>query len=859
MDKSNVESFINQEKQKLYDIQTGLTVEQQILYNGQIREILMLLDILKNQKLNPTFVKKIENKIKEATKALDNSTKQENINRAKNYSVLSNVKSNIKNVSGEVRQKAQMVKASALAHDNDFDVAQDYLDQMEIPFKIDKELSNKESLVLSNPEGDVKVAYRGTKWNNLDDVKTNFSIITGTEEGGAQYNQAMGQINKIKTKYGKLPSELIGFSKGSALGMNMGEKFGIDTTNFNPFLGRKLINDVGNSKNTIYRTATDLPSIGIGLKNSNPNYDIKVIDAVKGTPNPVKAHSIDNFINSANVQLNDHELSKAFKKLATAGAKHGEAQLIADMASFIEGSKPIKVSADLYNTKAKLATLDPNHPNLGHNTRASGLYEIGEQIDQPMLGGAGDDALFGPTAVPLVEDAPPEPDEFLKSLQERMDKLQEDTEPTPRPLPKTPSKDPLGDEIRARERNIFLDENVTIPKTPPESVARKDPLGDEIRRQEKIIGLFDEPINRPLPQIPTTNRPLPQIPTTNRPLPKTPSKSAKQLRKEALGIFYEMGDEPDFKPEEMEVYDGLLDRNNTKTFTDFIHQFNSEKGVDTVIDPTTGKPKLNSSRMHNTSRWKRMWDEATDGDFTEEEIAHFNKYNDEESEDFYLSDAERKKLYNATPDERFQIVKDYEQNTLDTQKQVDDMTSIPNEDGSEARSISNEFSKSAKNFSQNLLIGTAAQFTADQALNFVDPDQNIPKDARLGIGGSLGGALGEAGILRLGGAAITGSALLPAAIGGGVGNIVGSEVSDLVKKVGGTELEQDVAGAATGVGTAVYTTAVATSLLGAEEGASLGSIFMPGAGTLIGAGVGGLIGLGAYSAAKGWKKFKSLF
>ncbi len=229
------------------------------------------------------------------------------------------------------------------------------------------------------------------------------------------------------------------------------------------------------------------------------------------------------------------------------------------------------------------------------------------------------------------------------------------------------------------------------------------------------------------------------------------------------------------------------------------------------------------------------------------------------SEDFYLSDSERKKLYDATPDERYEMVKDYEQNALDTQQQVDDLTSVPNEDGTEARSITNEFSKSAKNFSQNLLIGAAAQWTADKALNFVDPDHEIPKDARLGIGGSAGGALGEAAILRLGGTAITGAALLPAAAGGAVGNIVGSEVSDLVKKAGGTELEQDVAGASTGVGTAVYATGVATALLGAEEGATLGSIFAPGAGTLIGFGVGGLIGLAGYGAAKGFKAFKSLF
>ena len=39
MDKSNTIRFINNEKQKLYDIQTGLTTQQQVEYNPQIREI----------------------------------------------------------------------------------------------------------------------------------------------------------------------------------------------------------------------------------------------------------------------------------------------------------------------------------------------------------------------------------------------------------------------------------------------------------------------------------------------------------------------------------------------------------------------------------------------------------------------------------------------------------------------------------------------------------------------------------------------------------------------------------------------------------------------------------------------------
>ena len=906
MDKSNVIAFINNEKQKLYDIQTGLTTQQQIQYNPQIREILMLLDILKNQKLNPSVVKQIKDKIKDATKFLENSTKQQNINRAKNYSVLSNVKSNIDSVPVAVRQKAQMAKASGIAHDKEsFTDAQDYLDQMEVPYKIDQELSNEDSLVLvGENNGDIKVAYRGTKWRNLEDIKGNASIAVGADEGSPQYNKALDQINKVKNKYKVLPDELVGFSKGSAIGLRMGEKFGIDTTNFNPFLGKGLINAIGNSKNTIYRTATDFPSMGIALKGANPNYDIKVIDAVKPSISPMKAHSLDNFIDSTNVRLSGDELPDASRKVVLSASKHGEAQLISDMASYIEDSKPIKVSKDLYNTGKKLSTLDPANPHLGHNVKEPGIYTVGEQVtrsspfEKPKIMLGGGEGIDGPVSVPLVEGAPEPPSE-LDLLQERFNRIAQDSteeerqqaqdlldRPLPelptktRQLPQTPSKDPLGDQIRAAERNMFLDENVTIPRMPKKTVSfadqqpRKDPIGDEIRAREKNMFLDSSSTTRELdaqldditaftkdifkegkikPTKGSIQRPLPKIP--QRKLPETPS---------AVDDDLQLGTDADkFSPDEMEVYDGLVDKNNPDaSFTEFIHKFNSEKGVDTVVD-NTGKIKLNSARMHNGSRYKKMWDEMTDGDFTQDELDHFDKFDNYGDDQFNLSEAERKKLYDATPEEREQIVKDYEQDTLDAQKQFDTLTGVPSEDGSELRGINNEFHIGAKNFSTNLGVGLLAQTAADKIVDFADPDHEIPEDPRLGISGALGGGLGEAAILRLGGTAITGGALLPAAVGGAVGNIVGSETAKLVKKVGGTELEQDIAGGATGVGSAVYTTgalvALGSALTGAEEGASIGSILLPGAGTLIGLGVGGLLGLGAYGLSKGIGALKSLF
>ena len=923
MDKSNTIRFINNEKQKLYDIQTGLTTQQQVEYNPQIREILMLLDILKNQKLNPSVIKQIKDKIKEATAQMQKSTKQENINRAKNYSVLSNVKSNIDSVPVEVRQKAQMSKASGIAHDSEnFTDAQDYLDQMEVPYKIDQQLSNQDSLVLVGDEtGDIKVAYRGTKYKNLEDIKGNASIAYGSDEGSPQYNRAMEQINKIKTKYKVLPDELVGFSKGSAIGMRMGEKFGIDTTNFNPFLGRGLINSIGNSKNTIYRTATDFASMGVALKGSNPNYDIKVIDAVKDSISPLKAHSLDNFIDSKNVRYNSDEMLKAAAKVHQISSKHAEAETIADMASYIENSKPIKVSKDLYNTRAKIATLDPANPHLGHNVKAPGIYKVGEQVERssvfekPIMMGEGSG---GVVSVPLVEGAPPPPSQ-LDLLEERYNRLQVSTEedkktaqdlldrPLPeaptktRPLPQTPSKDPLGDEIRAREKNIFLDENVTIPRMPKKTVRfadqqpriSKDPLGDEIRAAEKNIFLdttsttpeldaqLDDitaftkdifkdgkikatkgVIQRPLPKPPP--RKLPETPTQST---ETPTQST-ETTKPKFSLFDEdlqLGTGADkFSPDEMEVYDGLVDKNNPDAnFTEFIHKFNSQKGVDTIVDSATGKVKLNSARMHKGSIHKKMWEEMTDGDFTQQEKDHFDNTDDYGDYEFNLSEDERKKLYDAAPEEREEIIKDYEQDSLDAQKQFDTLSGVDSEDGSEMRGINNEYGIAAKNFATNLGVGLVAQYAADKAVDFVDPDHEIPEDPRLGISGALGGVAGEATILKLGGSLLTGTALLPAAVGGAVGNIVGSETASLVKKAGGTELEQDIAGGATGVGSAVYATGVVgagiAALTGAEEGATIGSIFLPGVGTAIGLGVGSILGLAAYGISKGIGKLTSLF
>ena len=64
-------------------------------------------------------------------------------------------------------------------------------------------------------------------------------IAAGVEEHHPQFHNAEEQLNLVTEQYGA-PRELLGYSLGGNKAMTMGNKFGIETTTFNPFLGKKL-------------------------------------------------------------------------------------------------------------------------------------------------------------------------------------------------------------------------------------------------------------------------------------------------------------------------------------------------------------------------------------------------------------------------------------------------------------------------------------------------------------------------------------------------------------------------------------------------------------------------------------------
>jgi hypothetical protein len=137
-----------------------------------------------------------------------------------------------------VREKAIMLRASTeLKKTSSTSAAQDIIDRHSPlrGWRVDTELSNSSSLVLSKG-GNVKIAYRGTEGLNASDWHHNARTAVGTEAGSPQMKQAIAQFDSVRAKYGRAPSELLGYSRGGNLAMTLGDLRNVKTTTFNPFV-----------------------------------------------------------------------------------------------------------------------------------------------------------------------------------------------------------------------------------------------------------------------------------------------------------------------------------------------------------------------------------------------------------------------------------------------------------------------------------------------------------------------------------------------------------------------------------------------------------------------------------------------
>ena len=194
--------------------------------------------------------------------------------------------------------KSRLAKASRIANEQDFKAAQKYLNENQLDFAIDTELSTRESLVLYN-ENEVKIVYRGTKPTNAKDLATDFLIWQGHEERSPQFKAAKEQIKQARSRYGQI-DELLGYSLGGNKAVSMGNLHNIPSTTFNPFLGKSLYKGSPPKTTTVrhkvFRTTDDFATFGLAMMTrKRHNLDVESILPHKDTLDIREAHELENF------------------------------------------------------------------------------------------------------------------------------------------------------------------------------------------------------------------------------------------------------------------------------------------------------------------------------------------------------------------------------------------------------------------------------------------------------------------------------------------------------------------------------------------------------------------------------------
>ena len=213
---------------------------------------------------------------------------------------------------------------------------------------IDTELSTREGLVLEKA-GEIKVAYRGTDWHNVQDIVTDAATLGGMEEHVSQLRSGKQQLLEIHQKYGVLPSELLGYSKGGAHALELGDQFKIKSTTFNPLIGRKQLLSMSATPHTVIRTLEDPVSSLLALSKKK-NYTVKAIDPIFGRGDPIVVHDLKHFVEAGPRQPGGIESLMVEKVRKGQILAHYET--LDAMKSGIEAGKTFTESLDQFNRKS---------------------------------------------------------------------------------------------------------------------------------------------------------------------------------------------------------------------------------------------------------------------------------------------------------------------------------------------------------------------------------------------------------------------------------------------------------------------------------------------------------------------------
>ena len=812
---SDINEFIRQEQLKLTNIQSGLSVQQRAKLLPKIGEIRYLLGFLRTSGLSKKQKEDIKDDIEEGTKVIKQMSKAEKLREAINVAITSKIKPNRNMIPESVRQKAILVRASGeFEKDQDKNRINDFLAENDSEFRVsDKVDSTTEGLVLENMNdpSDVKVAFRGSKMNNAGDWASNAKFAVGLEQVNLageddRVGQARQLVRDVKSAYGENPNELIGHSRGSAIAILVGDAEGINTTNFNPFLGRNITRGSETSaRHAVWRTTDDIASLGLGFKYNQNNFDVNSVNPLKKNVNkPIGTHKLENFIKLRNralvddPNLLDNLLKRTVVKSAT---KYAESENVLKALSVKEKVKFVDRHPDKFNTQAKAnANTNPldqvghslNNPQLYRNQPSNaGLFppQTDKEVQKMISKAKTTELLQTPVDLKRPRLVPPQRktainDErgsftgelsagtkvdmmALQSLQtqDQLNQFSQDLgldipSESPELRVKKTSTGERGIRQNARNKllqeqqnahNLWLDKQDTKLRTKIKDIntrLKNKLIQEQLSQGEKPLLMLTAP---PDTQIPDTQVPnmddfyKEKIEKINKELKQTAKEMNKLLLKKQQGQTI---DENELADLSASVDDFRLARQDLQDqLTGEIADTTLTDYVQTEFPEGITDGKLNSKvksdgKIHNI--WRKI-----DGKITDEEQQHLdaNKATDDEKHNFQeLDNSEIDELQNGDTVSRNQFSDDLHENVMDDINTVDDRLSIPNEAGGD-NTLTGAFKQGISPIA--LSIGLISGGITDKALSAILP-KNTNQDLRSSLSGGISGGVGETASMILG-------------------------------------------------------------------------------------------------------------
>ena len=852
-------------KQKLVSLENKMSVRQKIKFKPSIDYIYRLLDLFSK---TGGAVKEVKDNIK---KAVDHIQKQLNT-KSKPFVVKLPTESNLDEITPETALKAKMAEAAYKYHEEGPSIEK--IDNIEESlggkWKIDTDLSSKDGLVIHDGEGNAKVAFRGlgrkgSKIQLAKDIAKTSKIMSGYDKYDNPFQDEEGLVKQAQAKYSTMGGgvdELIGHQLGGAKAYTIGDNLGIKTTTFNPITGPKLASQgTTSTEHNIFRTTEDWNSISLDFGTNKENVKINNVYPKKTSINPFEAGKLSNFTEPGN-RARESLLHRKIKNVVDTAKKHAQMENLHDGVNIIENKDLPPVTEDLYNIDKNMG-VNITTENDYITEISPEAYEIGKQVRQS--GSA-------------VKDIRDNYDFLPQEDQENFDRGQRDF-PSPPEGPKS---------------NVVNETDAYNTGQTPSSV-----IEDAIRRGniEPPPKLFDESISEdPLFQDP---RGLPKnIRQKFNPLDHK-NTTARQMANRLKNIESNIDHTADTDwssfdlpaPEgEMANMSSLPEDINpgfsNPFFNDNFLQVDSGESTDTLPNTEQLPAEENPFVKKYTKASDIDLSGLEDTDFSQIKDAKkpskisrikkmINKIGNKNVEHLPTDNAEVNDFINSNDEERTRKVKKAEQEALDAQKElnehltVGDTEDVVNSEPLEAEPVETEsifnetveptgssYAEGALNDLKSSLSvkglakGAIAGALGAAAINYVDPDKQIQKQAREGLVGATGAWFAS------------GSLFDPATAGGGLGYLAGTETTEAITKATGSEAAGDVTGGAVGGATAVASTeliglgsAVAADFL---LGSTIGTVFDPvtlGLGTVIGAGVGAAFGGLAYGATQvPWKK-----